>query len=195
MSGEGGSLPSADETEKRRRRRPQLSCVLCRQRKVKCNRELPCDQCYKLSKGRSCVYTDILLPLAKSDQNVPVSLNLGDTVNRATPYRTPAKSDAEEYLWTENRASLGNNSQSQQQESGFPEIRQAGSNTARSPLSPIQQGEPAESRNETACRAHPRCIVQVNESADSHLAFLGDNWCSEHHGNSHWWIVLPKVCT
>ncbi|OTB16142.1 hypothetical protein K445DRAFT_350935 [Daldinia sp. EC12] len=42
------------ETE-RRRRRPPISCVLCRRRKIRCNRESPCSNCLR-SKNASCVY-------------------------------------------------------------------------------------------------------------------------------------------
>ncbi|KAI2617484.1 putative C6 transcription factor [Hypoxylon sp. NC1633] len=39
----------------RRRRRPPVSCVLCRRRKIRCNRESPCSNCVK-SKSGNCVY-------------------------------------------------------------------------------------------------------------------------------------------
>ncbi|KAL4899859.1 hypothetical protein BDW74DRAFT_188880 [Aspergillus multicolor] len=39
----------------RRRRRPAVSCSLCRRRKIRCNRESPCSNCIK-SKAEPCVY-------------------------------------------------------------------------------------------------------------------------------------------
>ncbi|KAL4793739.1 hypothetical protein BDV19DRAFT_379966 [Aspergillus venezuelensis] len=39
----------------RRRRRPAVSCALCRRRKIRCNRESPCNNCLK-SKSIQCVY-------------------------------------------------------------------------------------------------------------------------------------------
>lgn len=40
-----------------KRARPQLSCTLCRQGKLKCNREHPvCDQCAKRSRHDACQY-------------------------------------------------------------------------------------------------------------------------------------------
>ncbi|KAL4778690.1 hypothetical protein BJX76DRAFT_127797 [Aspergillus varians] len=39
----------------RRRRRPAVSCSLCRRRKIRCNRESPCSNCIK-SKSEPCVY-------------------------------------------------------------------------------------------------------------------------------------------
>ncbi|KAJ4986273.1 C6 transcription factor [Stagonosporopsis vannaccii] len=39
----------------RRRRRPAISCTLCRRRKVRCNRETPCSNCVR-SRNALCVY-------------------------------------------------------------------------------------------------------------------------------------------
>ncbi|KAL6875481.1 hypothetical protein HDV57DRAFT_503260 [Trichoderma longibrachiatum] len=39
----------------RRRRRPAISCALCRKRKLRCNRERPCSNCIR-SKTETCVY-------------------------------------------------------------------------------------------------------------------------------------------
>jgi Fungal Zn(2)-Cys(6) binuclear cluster domain len=44
----------------RKRRRPALSCVQCRRRKVKCDRNLPCTQCsqYNTATSAACRYDD-----------------------------------------------------------------------------------------------------------------------------------------
>ena len=39
-----------------KRPRPTLSCLTCRRKKMKCNRNLPCDQCLKISKPGECHY-------------------------------------------------------------------------------------------------------------------------------------------
>ncbi|KKZ58609.1 hypothetical protein EMCG_05505 [[Emmonsia] crescens] len=39
----------------RKRRRPAVSCALCRRRKIRCNRQTPCDNCVR-SKNSSCIY-------------------------------------------------------------------------------------------------------------------------------------------
>lgn len=39
----------------KRTRRPALSCVECRMRKVKCNRQKPCEACIK-TKSKTCTY-------------------------------------------------------------------------------------------------------------------------------------------
>ncbi|KAF2664930.1 hypothetical protein BT63DRAFT_464183 [Microthyrium microscopicum] len=43
------------ETEQRRRRRPALSCVACRRRKIKCNRSNPCAHC--ITTKSQCTYS------------------------------------------------------------------------------------------------------------------------------------------
>jgi hypothetical protein len=45
----------AGPTEPRRRRRPALSCVECRRRKVRCDRNSPCGQC-RAHKSTVCTY-------------------------------------------------------------------------------------------------------------------------------------------
>ncbi|KAI9369157.1 fungal-specific transcription factor domain-containing protein [Aspergillus egyptiacus] len=40
-----------------RRRRPALSCTICRRRKLKCDRSLPCGQCIKSKTPGQCVFT------------------------------------------------------------------------------------------------------------------------------------------
>lgn len=42
---------------KRKRHRPAVSCVPCRQRKIRCDRELPCEPCQKQDLASSCSYT------------------------------------------------------------------------------------------------------------------------------------------
>ncbi|KOS48316.1 hypothetical protein ACN38_g694 [Penicillium nordicum] len=44
-----------------RRRRPPLSCSLCRQRKIRCNRQTPCNNCIR-TKNRNCVYRSSQTP-------------------------------------------------------------------------------------------------------------------------------------
>lgn len=40
-----------------RRRRPALSCTICRRRKLKCDRSLPCGQCVKSKTPDLCVFS------------------------------------------------------------------------------------------------------------------------------------------
>jgi hypothetical protein len=53
----------------RKRRRPALSCVECRRRKIKCDRRTPCNHCVQL-KITTCTYPDTHTNIA-SRLNVP----------------------------------------------------------------------------------------------------------------------------
>ncbi|CAK7210382.1 hypothetical protein SCUCBS95973_000761 [Sporothrix curviconia] len=57
------------EPEVRRRRRPAVSCTLCRKRKIRCNREQPCSNCLRARKNVTCVYEE-LPPLPADDAAV-----------------------------------------------------------------------------------------------------------------------------
>jgi hypothetical protein len=69
----------------RRRRRPVLSCESCRQRKVKCNRQEPYNQC--ISSKTTCVYgskrSRSIMPAGASKLNSPPVL----TASYETPQR------------------------------------------------------------------------------------------------------------
>ncbi|OTB04516.1 hypothetical protein M426DRAFT_151853 [Hypoxylon sp. CI-4A] len=65
----------------RRRRRPPVSCVLCRRRKIRCDRENPCSNCVK-SRSGNCVY----------DSHSPAPLQLGRGARRESHYPTPTSS-------------------------------------------------------------------------------------------------------
>ncbi|ORY67198.1 uncharacterized protein BCR38DRAFT_152811 [Pseudomassariella vexata] len=52
----------ADAIEKKPRNRIRFSCTICREKKLKCDRALPCDQCLKRSIQDSCEYVPYLFP-------------------------------------------------------------------------------------------------------------------------------------
>ncbi|SPO02031.1 uncharacterized protein DNG_04704 [Cephalotrichum gorgonifer] len=56
----------------RRRRRPAVSCNLCRRRKIRCNREAPCSNCLR-SRNATCVY-EVLSPPPSPRRSIPASL-------------------------------------------------------------------------------------------------------------------------
>ncbi|KAL3462228.1 hypothetical protein BJX64DRAFT_277308 [Aspergillus heterothallicus] len=61
-------MSSSGSAPERRRRRPAVSCTLCRRRKIRCNRESPCSNCVK-SKTEPCVYDNNEAAL-RSQQNL-----------------------------------------------------------------------------------------------------------------------------
>ncbi|EAW12414.1 putative C6 transcription factor [Aspergillus clavatus NRRL 1] len=66
----------------RRRRRPAVSCTLCRRRKIRCNRATPCSNCSR-SKNSVCVYDNPLTPL----RSVLVP---GESILQSVPSDIPA---------------------------------------------------------------------------------------------------------
>jgi hypothetical protein len=72
------SIPNSNATElpQRKRRRPPLACKRCRQQKIKCDREDPCNQCVQARKT-PCTYTpDDRLP-ARRPQTVTSQAKAG----------------------------------------------------------------------------------------------------------------------
>lgn len=62
----GNALPASDDAgqgeAKRQRLRPVLTCIPCKRRKIKCDRNLPCDSCVKRGEADSCQWDTHLQP-------------------------------------------------------------------------------------------------------------------------------------
>ncbi|KAI1210768.1 putative C6 transcription factor [Annulohypoxylon truncatum] len=69
----------------RRRRRPPVSCTLCRRRKLRCSRESPCSNCIK-SRSGNCVYENFI-----SHAQPGVELGLGPAYSESH-YSAPTTS-------------------------------------------------------------------------------------------------------
>ncbi|CAI4220091.1 unnamed protein product [Parascedosporium putredinis] len=70
----------------RRRRRPAVSCTLCRRRKIRCNRESPCNNCLR-SKNEFCTYESFASP--GSSQRARTGPGVGATPLRPAEPRGP----------------------------------------------------------------------------------------------------------
>ncbi|KAL2195935.1 fungal-specific transcription factor domain-containing protein [Corynascus similis CBS 632.67] len=69
----------------RRRRRPAVSCILCRKRKIRCDRQLPCRNCTK-SRNATCFYKDDPRVPRKQGESLETSQTLGGSdVARLSP--------------------------------------------------------------------------------------------------------------
>lgn len=68
----------------RKRRRPALACEKCRRRKIKCDRNTPCDQCIR-TKSETCTYLadDSPAPTGKNRR-----VGMGHMTNSSTPSST-----------------------------------------------------------------------------------------------------------
>lgn len=58
------AMPAPDKPEKKRRR-PALSCEQCRRRKIRCDRNVPCNHCVK-SKISTCSYAVTHVPASRA---------------------------------------------------------------------------------------------------------------------------------
>jgi Fungal Zn(2)-Cys(6) binuclear cluster domain len=56
-----------------KRPRPVLSCSECRQRKLGCDRRVPCNQCVKAKRGHQCVYPNGTVPKTNTHSATLVS--------------------------------------------------------------------------------------------------------------------------
>ncbi|KAI0888504.1 fungal-specific transcription factor domain-containing protein [Annulohypoxylon maeteangense] len=66
----------------RRRDKPQLSCNLCRKRKLKCDREHPCSACTRRGLGSSCTYVTNLPSHDGSNQSTKAPLSVQDRIQQ-----------------------------------------------------------------------------------------------------------------
>jgi hypothetical protein len=59
--------------QRRKKRRPPLACIPCRDRKVKCDHNKPCTQCVRTNRPSSCIYIqDARVPEAGLDNSLLV---------------------------------------------------------------------------------------------------------------------------
>lgn len=75
---------------RRKRRRPALSCIQCRKRKIKCDRNVPCDQCKQsnlATSGCTHMYAD-----DDSVANGRISMSQTGSAIDPDPLLTPASS-------------------------------------------------------------------------------------------------------
>ncbi|KAI2466310.1 fungal-specific transcription factor domain-containing protein [Annulohypoxylon bovei var. microspora] len=70
-------LPSS-----RRRDKPQLSCNLCRKRKLKCDREHPCNTCTRRGLGSSCTYASNSLSNDGPNHPTRIPLSVQDRIQQ-----------------------------------------------------------------------------------------------------------------
>jgi hypothetical protein len=58
----------------RKRPRPVVSCLRCREKKLKCDRVLPCHNCRKSSRSSACTYSDDVNPGSASKRQVTMAV-------------------------------------------------------------------------------------------------------------------------
>lgn len=60
-------FPTMDDATSRKRPRPVVSCLRCRDKKLKCDRTAPCENCVKASTANTCTYNRTGISLAKQN--------------------------------------------------------------------------------------------------------------------------------
>ncbi|KAK6204764.1 fungal transcriptional regulatory protein [Scheffersomyces amazonensis] len=63
------TMEANDIDGKKKRNRPSLVCVVCKKRKIKCDKGKPCSQCVKKHIEGSCVYEDIPITSRRSKKS------------------------------------------------------------------------------------------------------------------------------
>lgn len=83
---------NGDSAPPRKRRRPALACEQCRRRKIRCDRNTPCDQCIRSrSKSESCTYLSDDYPTSTArSPRINRLQSSSPPVSSATNDRTPA---------------------------------------------------------------------------------------------------------
>jgi hypothetical protein len=66
----GDAFPNNSPSKVIKRNRQPLSCLPCRQRKLKCSRQQPCETCVKRNDESSCTYAK---PVQKGENKTDVS--------------------------------------------------------------------------------------------------------------------------
>lgn len=85
--------PAKERPGPTRRRRPALACEACRARKIKCDRNTPCNKCIRGKRARTCTYVPggaTPVPRASSDR-LPTPLSADGITTQATQ-QAPAES-------------------------------------------------------------------------------------------------------
>ena len=175
----------------RKRRRPALSCIECRRRKIKCDRNMPCNHCIQ-SKNAVCSYKD-LHPSAHSrtarttEKTAPTPLSandyLGDLDLAAVPCprRCPNLGVTDDHLFDVNSLprsvpSLTDGSQSEREPGISPSVY----HTAASPPEnndPDGSGNPARRSGDLSTIS---CVAfgspQAIRESDDSMSMMGINF-------------------
>ncbi|GME83082.1 unnamed protein product [Ambrosiozyma monospora] len=70
----------------RKRKRPSYVCTNCKKRKVKCDKQLPCNNCVKANIATTCVFSKT--PSAKATTNEPPRKKLSNATEENPTYQT-----------------------------------------------------------------------------------------------------------
>ncbi|RAH63722.1 Zn(II)2Cys6 transcription factor, partial [Aspergillus aculeatinus CBS 121060] len=135
----------------RRRRRPAVSCSLCRRRKIKCDRQAPCSHCTRSGNQATCEYDN-------SDVSRPSQPALGVTPTRPAPYAIPTEGSSHNGHTAPDTIPNGGTSHTSRTESSVPSLHSAAHTTASTEASTV--ASPQSDPNVEALRDRVRQLEQ-----------------------------------
>ncbi|KAF2155627.1 hypothetical protein K461DRAFT_78288 [Myriangium duriaei CBS 260.36] len=153
---------------KQKRARSQLSCRHCRQGKLKCDREHPCNQCMKRSRESTCVY----LPPAEKKQSGQNVRNRIQHLEKLVVDLMNSKPNRDTSVPTDNVGNVGNND---------PQ------STAFSQMTPPQDIESSESNQESP----EESTQSFDESAFGRMRIGKDR--TAYVEKTHWSALLNEI--
>lgn len=181
----------AERSNPSRRRRRPLSCIICRRRKLKCDRSLPCAQCIKSKTAGSCTYAqDERGPTAAS----PPRSRLQMASNRATP---PAGGL---YVFDSKHKSTSNRVSKPSDSNELSELRNRVQNLEHALSLPGTIMTPETSGGVGCSNMPPQLtpedeIVRDNIDARPEMYFRGRNSHTRLVGRCHWTLSMSFVST
>ena len=81
------SVPGMDDVPSRKRPRPVVSCLRCREKKLKCDRAAPCQNCVKAHCQNDCNYAQF--PVPQPPPNRATSTGRRDGLSQTSSSATP----------------------------------------------------------------------------------------------------------
>ncbi|UPK94791.1 hypothetical protein LCI18_005726 [Fusarium solani-melongenae] len=145
----------------RRRRRPAVSCSLCRKRKIRCNREVPCSNCVR-SRNDACIYENHPLQVRSR------GFELGHSVSHNTPTISTEVHDA-----------------------FMPTSQDQGSNTSNASTAPSRSATSLEPTLTSASTLPTPPSSQEVEALRSRVRQLEDQLSRGHPGSSQSMVSTP----
>ncbi|KAG8673308.1 hypothetical protein FPOAC2_06750 [Fusarium poae] len=177
------AVSSAAKTEKKRRR-PALACEQCRRRKIRCNRNLPCSNCFK-SNISPCTYAPTHVPASRSKKGVVDSSS--HVPGRSAPVvdsnrrQSPSDSSAKIHSSSIPSSTIGSNSESSTVDALAARVKELEQKLAES-FHITQPGEDV--------------LIQRDDQEEEPAPMKGTVSKTRFFGQSHWMngaIMFPNV--